>query len=57
VDSHRTFWLMERIWAMSFSSRRWLAEKVKPVDTVGAGDCFTDWLATGIAEGMTMPTP
>jgi sugar/nucleoside kinase (ribokinase family) len=48
---------MERIWAMSFSSRRWLAEKVKPVDTVGAGDCFTDWLATGIAEGMTMPTP
>ncbi len=34
--------------------RRFPAPKVKPVDTVGAGDCFTGWLATGIAEGMTM---
>jgi ribokinase len=34
---------------------RFPAQKVKPVDTVGAGDCFTGWLATGIAESMTMP--
>jgi ribokinase len=33
---------------------RFPAPKVKPVDTVGAGDCFTGWLATGIAEGLTM---
>jgi len=30
------------------------APKVKPVDTVGAGDCFTGWLASGIAERLTM---
>jgi ribokinase len=30
------------------------AVKVKPVDTVGAGDCFTAWLAVGVAEGMTI---
>jgi ribokinase len=34
---------------------RFPAAKVKPVDTVGAGDCFTGWLATGIAEGLSMP--
>jgi ribokinase len=34
---------------------RYPAAKVKPVDTVGAGDCFTGWLATGIAEGLSMP--
>jgi ribokinase len=34
---------------------RFPAPKVKAVDTVGAGDCFTGWLATGIAEGLTMP--
>ena len=28
--------------------------KVKPVDTVGAGDCFTAWLAVGIAEGLSL---
>lgn len=28
------------------------APKVRPVDTVGAGDCFTAWLATGLAVGM-----
>jgi len=28
------------------------APKVKPVDTVGAGDCFSGWLAVGIAEGL-----
>jgi ribokinase len=31
------------------------APKVKPVDTVGAGDCFTAWLAVGVAEGLAMP--
>jgi ribokinase len=31
------------------------AAKVKPADTVGAGDCFTGWLATGIAEDLSMP--
>ncbi|HEY8966752.1 MAG TPA: PfkB family carbohydrate kinase, partial [Candidatus Methylacidiphilales bacterium] len=29
--------------------------KVKPVDTVGAGDCFTGWLAVGLAEGLPAP--
>lgn len=28
--------------------------RVKPVDTVGAGDCFSAWLAVGIAEGMAI---
>jgi ribokinase len=30
------------------------APRVKPVDTVGAGDCFTGWLAAGIAEGLPL---
>jgi ribokinase len=30
------------------------ALKVKPVDTVGAGDCFTAWLAVGLAEGLLL---
>jgi ribokinase len=34
---------------------RFPAAKVKPVDTVGAGDCFTGWLATGIAESLSLP--
>jgi ribokinase len=28
------------------------APRVKPVDTVGAGDCFSAWLAVGIGEGL-----
>jgi ribokinase len=36
---------------------RFPAAKVKPVDTVGAGDCFTGWLATGVAEGLSMEMP
>jgi ribokinase len=32
--------------------RRIAAPPVTPVDTVGAGDCFTGWLALGIAEGL-----
>jgi ribokinase len=35
-------------------ARPFRAPKVKPVDTVGAGDCFTGWLAVGIAEGMAI---
>jgi ribokinase len=31
------------------------APRVQPVDTVGAGDCFTGWLAAGIAEGLALP--
>lgn len=30
------------------------APRVTPVDTVGAGDCFTAWLAVGIAEGLPL---
>ena len=30
------------------------ATKVKAVDTVGAGDCFTAWLAVGLAEELTL---
>ncbi len=33
-------------------SQHFPAPKVKPRDTVGAGDCFTGWLATGMAEGL-----
>src|SRR5690606_23562409 len=29
------------------------AFKVRPVDTVGAGDCFTGYLAVAIANGLT----
>jgi ribokinase len=32
--------------------RRLRAPRVKPVDSVGAGDCFTAWLAVGIAEHL-----
>lgn len=35
------------------SERLFRAPRVKPVDTVGAGDCFTGWLATCLAEKMT----
>ncbi len=30
------------------------APRVRPVDTVGAGDCFTGWIAAGIAEGLSL---
>ncbi len=33
-------------------ARRILGRRVRPVDTVGAGDCFTAWLAMGIAKGL-----
>ncbi len=32
--------------------QRFPAPKVKARDTVGAGDCFTGWLAVGVAEGL-----
>jgi ribokinase len=35
-------------------ARHFCAPKVKPVDTVGAGDCFTGWMAVGIAEGLAI---
>ena len=37
-------------------SRHFPAPRVKPVDTVGAGDCFTGWLAVGIAEKLPVAT-
>ena len=30
------------------------AVRVAAVDTVGAGDCFTAWLAVGVAEGLSL---
>ena len=30
------------------------APRVKALDTVGAGDCFSAWLALGISEGMSI---
>jgi ribokinase len=30
------------------------APRVKPLDTVGAGDCFSGWLAVGIASGLSL---
>jgi ribokinase len=30
------------------------APRVRPVDTVGAGDCFAAWAAVGIAEGLSL---
>ena len=35
-------------------ARRIPAPKVKPVDTVGAGDCFNGWLAALLAEGRSL---
>lgn len=36
--------------------RRIAAPIVQPVDTVGAGDCFTAWLAVGLAAGCDLDT-
>lgn len=30
------------------------APRVRPVDTTGAGDCLTAWLAVGVAEGLPL---
>jgi ribokinase len=30
------------------------APRIKPVDTVGAGDCFSAWLAVGMASGWPL---
>jgi ribokinase len=38
---------------MNANARHWVpAPKLRPVDTVGAGDCFTAWLVVGLARGM-----
>jgi ribokinase len=34
--------------------QRIAAPRVRPVDTTGAGDCFTAWLAVGVAEGFSL---
>jgi ribokinase len=41
------------VWVCSAEGEgRVKAPQVKPVDTVGAGDCFSAWLAVGIADGL-----
>jgi ribokinase len=42
------------LWMHPQGSQHFPAPRVKAVDTVGAGDCFTGWLATGMAEGLSM---
>jgi ribokinase len=32
------------------------APRVEALDTVGAGDCVTGWLAAGLAEGLDLPS-
>ncbi len=42
-------------WICADEDKGWVrAPRVKPVDTVGAGDCFTAWLVVGIAEKLTI---
>lgn len=36
--------------------RKFAAPRVRPVDTVGAGDCFSAWLAVGLAEHLAVET-
>ena len=43
------------LWVSKAGKRYFKAPRVKPVDTVGAGDCFSGWLTVGIAEGLAMP--
>ena len=42
------------IWFSSEGTKVFAAPKVSVVDTVGAGDCFTAWLAVGIAEQLPL---
>jgi ribokinase len=42
------------IWFEGDNAKSFAAPKVRVVDTVGAGDCFTAWLAVGIAEQLGM---
>jgi ribokinase len=34
--------------------QRIAAPRIVPVDTVGAGDCFSAWMAMGLAEGLDL---
>ena len=43
------------LWVNQAGKQYFKAPRVKAVDTVGAGDCFSGWLAVGIAEGLAMP--
>lgn len=38
----------------SNGDERFPARRIRAVDTVGAGDCFTAWLAVGLARGETL---
>ena len=42
------------LWFGSEGVKSFPAPKVRVVDTVGAGDCFTAWLAVGVAEELAM---
>lgn len=43
------------LWVSQAGKQYFKAPRVKAVDTVGAGDCFSGWLAVGIADGLAMP--
>jgi ribokinase len=40
----------------SKGTRHFAAPKVKVLDTVGAGDCFSGWLAVGVGKGYPLDT-
>ena len=42
------------LWFGPEGRKAFAAPKVRVVDTVGAGDCFTAWLAVGIAEKLSL---
>lgn len=42
------------LWFNASQIKSFPAPRVKPLDTVGAGDCFTGWLTVGVAEKLPM---